>query len=107
MAGTWLAEFTLLCDALIQKIYEDNAGGKLSDERYATLSLSYEEEQKTLKAAIPEMQAYLEAETDKTESSQQFIQKVKQITELKALTPEEMEEAFQHHLAERSKEKTA
>ena len=26
-------------DALIQKIYEDNASGKLSDERYATLSL--------------------------------------------------------------------
>ncbi len=135
-------------DALIQKIYEDNASGKLSDERYATLSLSYEAEQKTLKAAVPEMQAYLEAETDKTESLQQFIQKVKQITELKALTPElihefvdrivvyapryldgkrvqlldiyysgvgilheltpeEMEEAFQHHLAERNKEKTA
>ena len=46
-------------DTLIQKIYEDNASGKLSDERYATLSLSYEEEQKTLKAAVPEMQAYL------------------------------------------------
>lgn len=135
-------------DALIQKIYEDNASGKLSDERYATLSLSYEEEQKTLKAAIPKMQVYLEDETNKTESLQRFIQKVKQITELKALTPElihefvdkivvyapryldgkrvqlldiyysgvgilheltpeEMEEAFQHHLAERSKEKTA
>ena len=135
-------------DALIQKIYEDNASGKLSDERYATLSLSYEEEQKTLKAAIPEMQAYLETETDKAESLQRFIQKVKQVTELKALTPElihefvdkivvyapryldgkrvqlldiyysgvgilheltpeEMEEAFQHHLAERNKEKTA
>ena len=135
-------------DALIQKIYEDNASGKLSDERYATLSLSYEEEQKKLKAAVLEMQAYLETETDKTESLQRFIQKVKQITELKALTPElihefvdkivvyapryldgkrvqlldiyysgvgilhelnpeEMEEAFQHHLAERSKEKTA
>ena len=53
-------------DALIQKIYEDNASGKLSDERYATLSRSYEEEQKTLKAAVPEMQAYLETETDKT-----------------------------------------
>ena len=75
-------------DALIQKIYEDNASGKLSGERYATLSLSYEEEQKTLKAAVPEMQAYLETETDKTESLQRFIQKVKQITELKALTPE-------------------
>ena len=135
-------------DALIQKIYEDNAGGKLSDERYATLSRSYEEEQKILKAAVPEMQSFLETETDKTESLQCFIQKVKQITELKALTtelihefvdkivvyapryldgkrvqlldiyysgvgilhelnPEEMEEAFQHHLAGRNKEKTA
>ena len=135
-------------DTLIQKIYEDNASGKLSDERYATLSLSYEEEQKTLKAAVPEMQTYLETETDKTESLQRFIQKVKQVTELKALTPElihefvdkivvyapryldgkrvqlldiyysgvgilheltpeEMEEAFQHHLTERNKEKTA
>ena len=135
-------------DALIQKIYEDNASGKLSDERYATLSLSYEEEQKTLKAAVPELQSFLETETDKTESLQRFIQKVKQITELKVLTPElihefvdkivvyapryldgkrvqlldiyysgvgilheltpeEMEEAFQHHLAQRNKEKTA
>ena len=135
-------------DTLIQKIYEDNASGKLSDERYATLSLSYEEEQKTLKAAVPELQSFLETETDKTESLQRFIQKVKQITELKVLTPElihefvdkivvyapryldgkrvqlldiyysgvgilheltpeEMEEAFQQHLAQRNKEKTA
>lgn len=75
-------------DALIQKIYEDDASGKLSDERYAMLSLSYEEEQKTLKATVPEMQAFLETEMDKTESLQRFIQKVKQITELKVLTPE-------------------
>ena len=75
-------------DTLIQKIYEDNASGKLSDERYATLSTSYEEEQQTLKAAVPKMQAYLENETDKTVNLQQFIRKVKKITELKALTPE-------------------
>ena len=75
-------------DTLIQKIYEDNASGKLSDERYATLSTSYEEEQQTLKAAVLEMQAYLETETDKTVNLQQFIRKVKKITELKVLTPE-------------------
>ena len=34
------------------------------------------------------MQSFLETETDKTESLQRFIQKVKQVTELKALTPE-------------------
>ncbi len=134
-------------DGLIQKLYEDNAIGKISDERYATLSISYEEEQRNLKAALPDMETYLETETDKTESLQRFIDKVKRITEIKELTaelvhefidkivvhapryldgkrvqlidiyyngvgilreltPEEMEEAFQNHMAER-KAKTA
>lgn len=134
-------------DSLIQKLYEDNAIGKISDERYATLSISYEEEQRGLKAALPDMETYLETETDKTESLQRFIDKVKRITEIKELTselvhefidkivvhapryldgkrvqlidiyyngvgilreltPEEMEEAFQKHMAER-KVKTA
>ena len=134
-------------DSLIQKLYEDNAIGKISDERYATLSMSYEEEQQDLKTALPDMETYLETETDKTESLQRFIDKVKRITEIKELTselvhefidkivvhapryldgkrvqlidiyyngvgilreltPEEMEEAFQKHMAER-KVKTA
>ncbi len=75
-------------DGLIQKLYEDNAKGKLSDDRYATLSMAYEEEQQKLKAALPEMQTYLETETDKTENLQRFIDKVKQLTEIKELTPE-------------------
>ena len=53
-----------------------------------TLSISYEEEQQHLKADIPEMESYLETETDKTESLQKFIDKVKKVTELKELTPE-------------------
>ena len=134
-------------DGLIQKLYEDNAIGKISDERYATLSMSYEEEQRALKSALPDIENYLESETDKTESLQRFIEKVKRITEIKELTaelvhefidkivvhapryldgkrvqlidiyyngvgilreltPEEMEEAFQNHMAER-KAKTA
>ena len=43
-------------DGLIQKLYEDNARGKLSDDRYATLSMAYEEEQQKLKASLPEIQ---------------------------------------------------
>lgn len=134
-------------DGLIQKLYEDNTIGKISDERYATLSMSYEEEQRALKSALPDIENYLETETDKTESLQRFIEKVKRITEIKELTaelvhefidkivvhapkyldgkrvqlidiyyngvgilreltPEEMEEAFQNHMAER-KAKTA
>ncbi len=109
--------------------------------------MSCEEEQRTLKAAFPEMQAYLDTETDRSESLQRFVDKVRRLTELKELTPElihefvdkivvyasryvdgkrmqlldiyysggvlhelspeEMEEAFQRHIAERSEVKTA
>ena len=76
-------------DGLIQKLYEDNAKGTLSDDRCATLSIAYEEEQQKLKAPEPpETQTHLETETDKTENLQRFIDKVKQFTEIKELTPE-------------------
>ena len=75
-------------DGLIQRMYEDNVSGKLSDERYATLSMAYEEEQQTLKAAVPEMEHDLETETDKAEGLQHFIEKVQQTVRPTALTPE-------------------
>ena len=75
-------------DKLIQRIYEDNVIGKLSDERFATLSNTYETEQKELKEKLPKMESYLEAETDKTVNLQKFVQKVKAITEPTELTGE-------------------
>lgn len=75
-------------DKLIQRIYEDNVIGKLSDERFATLSNAYETEQKELKEKLPEMESYLEAETDKAVNLQKFVQKVKAITEPTELTGE-------------------
>ena len=75
-------------DKLIQRIYEDNVKGKLSDERFEALSNTYEKEQKELKEKLPEMESYLEAETDKTVNLQKFVQKVKAITEPTELTGE-------------------
>ena len=75
-------------DKLIQRIYEDNVSGKLSDERFENLSNTYESEQKELKEKLPEMESYLEAKTDKTVSLQKFVQKVKTITEPTELTGE-------------------
>ncbi len=37
-------------DTIIQRLYEDNVEGKISDERFAKMSESYEAEQKTLDA---------------------------------------------------------
>ena len=102
-------------DALIQKIYEDNASGKLSDERYATLSLSYEEEQITeLKALTPELiHEFVDRivvyapKTIDGKRVQLLDIYYSGVGILQELTPDEMEEAFQQHLAERNKEKTA
>ena len=75
-------------DDLILKIYEDNVSHKISDERFEVFSKRYETEQQELKAKIPELEAYLSAETDKTESLQKFIAKVKKVTSPTELTPE-------------------
>lgn len=71
-----------------KKSYEDNANGKIDDERYAILTDSLETEQKELKAAVPEMEAELERQEDKSEGIRHFVEKVKRITELNTLTPE-------------------
>ncbi|MBQ9552319.1 MAG: DUF4368 domain-containing protein [Clostridia bacterium] len=75
-------------DALIQRMYEDNVKGKLSDERYATLSSSLETEQKDLQAKLPAMEEELNRQVDQEEGLQRFIAKAKQITDLQELTPE-------------------
>ena len=75
-------------DVLIQRLYEDNVKGKLSDERYATLSSSLETEQKELKARLPEIETDLNRQAAQEEGLQRFVSKAKQITNLKELTPE-------------------
>jgi hypothetical protein len=75
-------------DQLIQKSYEDMTKGLLSEERFATLTVSLEAEQKQLKAAIPEMEATLDATTDKAADLQRFIERARQVTRLTELTPE-------------------
>lgn len=75
-------------DTLIQKLYEDNALGKLSDERYATMSISLETEQKELKETVPKIEEELNSEANEIDNLQTFISKVKQITQPTELTPE-------------------
>jgi hypothetical protein len=75
-------------DGIIQKLYEDNAVGKISDERFATLSLSLETEQADLKAAVPTLESELENAKVQTTDLQRFIDRVKQVTQLTELTPE-------------------
>ena len=44
-------------DAIIQRLYEDNVEGKISDERFAKMSENYESEQKSLERRIIEIRS--------------------------------------------------
>ncbi len=75
-------------DNLIQHIYEDNISGKITDERFATLSLNYEREQKDLKKKVSELSATIDKTKQEEIDLTAFIDKVKKYTEIKELTPE-------------------
>lgn len=74
-------------DVLFQRIYEDNISGKLTDERFATMSASYEDEQKRLKEATEQLRIDVEKQDDKTANISVFVEKAKKFTAINELTP--------------------
>ena len=60
---------------LFIKIYEDNASGRLTDERYDMLSQTYEAEQKQLEAEAITLQQEIEVQERQIENIEKFIQK--------------------------------
>ena len=74
-------------DRLFIKIYEDNAKGKLNDDRFAMMSKTYEDEQAQLKAEIVNLQKEIEVQERQIEDLEQFIQRARRYTDLTELTP--------------------
>lgn len=74
-------------DILFQRIYEDNVSGKLSNERFATMSANYEAEQKALKESLVQLKADIEMQNDKTANVSEFVEKVRRYTDIRELTP--------------------
>ncbi len=74
-------------DMLIERIYEDNVLGKISDERFCRMSANYENEQKELLAAVEhDEQAVRKAEQEKIDLKV-FLEAIRECTDLKELTP--------------------
>ncbi|MDD2647397.1 MAG: recombinase family protein [Eubacteriales bacterium] len=74
-------------DKLIERIYEDNVLGKITDERFYRMSASYEKEQKELLAAVElSEQTVRKAEQEKVDLKV-FLEAIRKCTELKELTP--------------------
>lgn len=80
---------------LFIKIYEDNASGRLSDERFDMLSQSYEAEQKQLEAKVITLRQDIEVQERQNENIEKFIQKAHKYVGIETLDPYALRELVQ------------
>ena len=80
---------------LFIKIYEDNASGRLSDERFDMLSQSYEAEQKQLEAKVITLWQDIEVQERQNENIEKFIQTAHKYVGIEALDPYALRELVQ------------
>ena len=74
--------------SLFKRLYEDNVLGRISNEQYRMLSLDYNDEQKELEAAIPELKKEIDTLRSECTNVQKFLGIVKKYVCVKELTPE-------------------
>lgn len=74
-------------DTLFQKLFEGNATGRISDERFMTLSSGYENEQRELKARLEELASIIHAADDKALNADRFLRVARKYEDLRELTP--------------------
>ena len=74
-------------DTIIQRLYEDNISGKLTDDRFKKLSEAYEQEQAALRESIPTLTARVESIDSKAVNLQHFLKLVRKYTQPEKLTP--------------------
>ena len=72
-------------DTVIARLFEQNALGVVSDERFVTLSGTYEGEQNALKAKIAETQAELESSQSLTDNMMQFLDIIRRYVDVPEL----------------------
>ena len=75
-------------DEIIQRLYEDNIEGEISDERFAKMSESYEAEQKMLECRVTELRTQIAAQQESSVNIGRFIALVRRYTDVRELTQE-------------------
>ena len=92
-------------DHIIQRLYEDNVSGKLTDERFMKLSKSYEQEQRELQAQTTALAEQISVQEQKTLDLSRFMTQVRKHTNVTELTPillNELVERIEIHAPDKS-----
>lgn len=74
-------------DFLSKRVYEDNAFGKLPDDRYEKLMQSYEAEQKEIDKTIEDLKANLAKTTRESEELRYLFDKLRDLSQVTKLDP--------------------
>lgn len=74
-------------DRLIEKVYEDNALGRIDDDRYRKLMSKYEREQKELAETVSEGQETLKSAEQKSVDLRLLLRTFREMTDIQELTP--------------------
>ena len=75
-------------DRIIQKLYEDNVSGRITDERYDKMAQSYESEQSALTKKLAELEEAEASYGSERNSIDDFIANANRFIEVQELTPE-------------------
>lgn len=74
-------------DRLIEKVFEQNASGILSDERFSKMLQSYEKEQKALTQEVADSRQTLEEAKQKATDLRLLLRTLREMTEINELSP--------------------
>jgi DNA invertase Pin-like site-specific DNA recombinase len=82
-------------DHIIERLYEDNLNGKVSDERYAKMVGNYEAEQKALQVQIVRLKSSLTQAEDVSSGIRTFVQVAQGCLNPKRLEPDMVRELIE------------
>ena len=74
-------------DRLLEKVFEQNASGVLSDERFSKMLQSYEKEQKALTQEVADNRQTLQEAKQKSVDLRLLLKTLRDMTEINELTP--------------------
>jgi len=83
-------------DPLFEKIYEDNATGKISDERFGKMSKKYEVEQGEIAGRIKTLRKDLKNESGQLVTADTFLEVVRRYTDAQELSQRMLTELIDH-----------
>lgn len=83
-------------DRIVERLYEDNLSGKISDERFQRMSTNYDNEQKDLRERLTLLSDLLDKLNGKSSSTEKFVNAVRRYTRVKKLTARMVSELIEH-----------